>query len=58
MRDAIAATGVVDRLSRRHCRRVFERRFSVTRMAADYERLYEGLFADRAPGLTITTGAA
>ncbi len=39
--DAIAATRRVGTLDRRTCRSVFERRFSVSRMAADYVRLYE-----------------
>ena len=50
-------TGFV-RLSRRECRSVFERRFSVTRMAADYEGLYEGLVASRNSDVTMATGAA
>src|SRR5439155_8484474 len=33
---AVAAVGRVPSLSRRRCRQVFERRFSVERMAADY----------------------
>jgi len=56
--QAIEATRAVARLSRRRCRSVFERRFSVTRMAADYEALYEGLVAARHSDLTMATGAA
>jgi glycosyltransferase involved in cell wall biosynthesis len=57
--EAIEATLGIDGLSRRQCRSVFERRFSVTRMAADHVRLYEALVADhRAADLTMLTGAA
>lgn len=55
--EAVAATNIVDRLSRRHCREVFERRFSVTRMATDHVRLYERLIATRNSELAMT-GAA
>jgi len=33
----------LDQISRRTCREVFERRFSVQRMALDYVRIYEAL---------------
>ena len=39
--DAIAATQETDRIDRATCRAVFERRFSATRMARDYVRVYE-----------------
>jgi glycosyltransferase involved in cell wall biosynthesis len=39
--EAVAAARRVTLLDRAHCRETFERRFSVTRMAADYVRLYE-----------------
>ena len=39
--DAVRAVQLVDRLSRRRCREVFEDRFSVTRMARDYVSIYE-----------------
>ena len=45
--DAIAATRKVARLDRRGCRMEFERRFSVTRMARDYVKLYETAVARR-----------
>jgi glycosyltransferase involved in cell wall biosynthesis len=57
LEGAIEATRRVGRLSRLRCRAVFERRFSVTRMAAGYLRLYESLVAGR-PDLTLATGAA
>jgi glycosyltransferase involved in cell wall biosynthesis len=41
--EAIEATRLVPSLDRDLCRAVFERRFSVKRMAADYRRLYEML---------------
>ena len=41
MGEAIEATRSVDRLDRRTCRAVFERRFSATRMAFDYVDVYE-----------------
>jgi glycosyltransferase involved in cell wall biosynthesis len=40
MDAAVAATSRVGALSRRRCRRVFEDRFTVERMAADYLRVY------------------
>ena len=58
MDQAIEAVRRVDRLSRRQCRAVFESRFSVTRMADDYVRLYESLVATRTTHLSLTTGAA
>jgi glycosyltransferase involved in cell wall biosynthesis len=55
--EAIEATQSVDRFSRRHCRDVFERRFSVTRMATDHVRVYETLLANHTFPLMMT-GAA
>jgi glycosyltransferase involved in cell wall biosynthesis len=56
--QAIDAARRIDRLSRHQCRAVFERRFSVSRMANDYLRLYEGLIATRTMHVKLTTGAA
>jgi glycosyltransferase involved in cell wall biosynthesis len=39
--EAVSAVGQLDRISRRTCRDVFERRFSVARMALDYVHVYE-----------------
>jgi glycosyltransferase involved in cell wall biosynthesis len=39
--QAVQAVKSLDRIDRRTCRQVFERRFSVARMAHDYVRLYE-----------------
>jgi glycosyltransferase involved in cell wall biosynthesis len=47
MPDAIDATRRVHLLDRRACRRVFETRFSVSRMAEEYLELYEQLCRER-----------
>jgi len=57
MADAIEATRNVQRLSRQQCRATFERRFNVTRMAADYVAVYERLVAER-PHSALLSGAA
>ena len=36
-----AAVGMVHQIDRRKCRAAAEQRFSFTRVAADYERLYQ-----------------
>ncbi len=41
--DAVRAVGKVAHLSRPACRRAFERRFDVTRMARNYVQVYSGL---------------
>ena len=56
--EAVAATRNIHHLNRRVCRQAFERRFSVTRMAGDYVRLYEKLLSRTPSDLTIVTGAA
>jgi glycosyltransferase involved in cell wall biosynthesis len=43
------------KLSRPDCRRLFEERFTASRMAADYLRLYEAQLAERAPLAEIST---
>lgn len=55
--EAIDATRKVHTLDRRQCRATFERRFNVTRMAADYVSLYERVIARRSAG-PLLTGAA
>ena len=45
--EAVQAVENVASLSRRRCRDVFEKRFSVERMTRDYLVLYEKLLADR-----------
>lgn len=57
LEEAIDVTRRVDTLSRRHCRDVFEWRFSVARMATDHVRVYETLLASRSFPL-VMTGAA
>ena len=41
MSEAVRAVAQIDRIDRRMCRQVFEQRFSATRMALDYVRIYE-----------------
>jgi glycosyltransferase involved in cell wall biosynthesis len=41
--EMTAAVARVPQISRRHCRTAAERRFSLARMAADYERLYRAI---------------
>ncbi len=43
LEDAVEAARRVPKLSRKHCREVFEQRFTATRMANDYVRVYERL---------------
>jgi glycosyltransferase involved in cell wall biosynthesis len=43
--EAVRAVSLLDRLSRRRCREVFEERFSASRMARDYVAVYERLRA-------------
>lgn len=45
--QAAAALNRIDRISRTVCRRMFENRFSATRMANDYVRLYEKLLSGK-----------
>ena len=46
LKDAVEAVRRVPELSRRRCREVFEQRFTATRMAHDYVRVYERLIRD------------
>jgi glycosyltransferase involved in cell wall biosynthesis len=50
LRDAVQATRRAAALSRRRCRALFERRFSVSRMARDYLRVYRSLASRPAAG--------
>jgi glycosyltransferase involved in cell wall biosynthesis len=43
LEDAIRAAERISTLSRKHCRRVFEQRFSASRMAKDYLTIYQRL---------------
>jgi len=48
MQEAVQAVRRVRQLSRVACRCEFERRFSATRMAQDYVRVYEGILSEEA----------
>lgn len=41
--EAVLAVQALDRFDRKHCREIFEKRFSAGRMARDYEVVYEML---------------
>jgi glycosyltransferase involved in cell wall biosynthesis len=41
--DSLRALDKIEHFDRSRCRRVFEKRFSAARMAADYVKIYEGL---------------
>ena len=43
LEDAVEAARRIPKLSRKRCREIFEQRFTVTRMANDYLRVYERL---------------
>ena len=47
LEDAVEAVRRVPELSRKRCREVFEQRFTSTRMAQDYVRVYERLISGR-----------
>ena len=49
--DAVKAVHAIPRISRLECRRTFEERFTVHRMAEDYTRVYERLVDQQADGL-------
>jgi glycosyltransferase involved in cell wall biosynthesis len=49
--DAAEAVHRVPELSRSHCRKVFEKRFTVTRMARDYVKIYKRMIDRRMSGL-------
>ena len=48
MAEAVQAVARVPAISRAHCRRVFEERFSACRMAQDYLRIYNKLLGGQA----------
>jgi glycosyltransferase involved in cell wall biosynthesis len=52
--DAVAAARRIGEISRRHCREVFEDRFTATRMASDYVDLYSALLEARRRPMTGT----
>jgi hypothetical protein len=43
--EAVEAVGALNRLDRAACRRAFEKRFTATRMAKDYVRIYREVVA-------------
>ncbi len=47
LEDAVRAVQRVPELSRRRCRKVFEQRFTATRMAHDYVQVYERLISNK-----------
>jgi glycosyltransferase involved in cell wall biosynthesis len=49
--EAVTAVGAIEEIDRRTCRQVFEQRFSVTRMAKDYVRIYKLAVANMATNL-------
>jgi glycosyltransferase involved in cell wall biosynthesis len=49
--DAAEAVHRVPELSRAHCRKVFEKRFTVTRMARDYVKIYKRTIDRRMSGV-------
>jgi glycosyltransferase involved in cell wall biosynthesis len=51
LEDAAEAVHRVPELSRAHCRKVFEKRFTVTRMASDYVKIYKRTIDRRMRGL-------
>jgi glycosyltransferase involved in cell wall biosynthesis len=56
--EAVEAARDIDRLDRRACRRMFERRFSVQRMAGDYVELYRGIHEVNALGQRLAAARA
>ena len=57
--EAVEAVAKIENLDRLACRRRFEERFSATRMAQDYLKIYARILdpASRADGLQISSGA-
>jgi hypothetical protein len=56
--DAVEAVGRIQWLDRARCRRVFEERFDVARMARDYVDVYRRLASEvRSPGPEIRSQA-
>ncbi|HWF47666.1 MAG TPA: glycosyltransferase family 4 protein [Bryobacteraceae bacterium] len=53
--DAVKAVDRAQRLDRANCRRVFEDRFSVGRMASDYVSIYQQVIQPNEPAPTIDT---
>lgn len=47
LEDALAAARRTPELGRARCREIFETRFTATRMAADYLKVYERIICDQ-----------
>jgi len=56
LEDAADAVHRVSEISRTHCRKIFEKRFTVTRMARDYVRIYRRTIDRRLRGLDRCIG--
>jgi glycosyltransferase involved in cell wall biosynthesis len=56
LEDAAEAVHRVSEISRAHCRKIFEKRFTVTRMARDYVRIYRRTIDRRMRGLDRCIG--
>ena len=56
LEDAADAVHRVSEISRTHCRKIFEKRFIVTRMARDYVRIYRRTIDRRMRGLDRCIG--
>jgi glycosyltransferase involved in cell wall biosynthesis len=56
VRSAVAAIKVLSGFNRRKCRKVFEERFSASRMANDYLAVYERLVSSENTSLSISNG--
>lgn len=54
--EAVAAVDRIDRFDRRGCRAYFESRFTASRMAADYVRLYDRISVDRGDVVFLAPG--
>lgn len=54
--EAVAALKQLSTLDRRKCRRAFEQRFSVKRMAHDYLTIYENIIKPEPESVTLTDG--
>jgi glycosyltransferase involved in cell wall biosynthesis len=54
--QAVKGIARISRLSRKRCRRIFEERFTASRMATNYVGIYERLIEDRAEEKTLSPG--
>jgi glycosyltransferase involved in cell wall biosynthesis len=54
--EAAQAVGMINQIDRRKCRSQYERRFTASRMAEDYEALYRQLLRGESTNVTIEDG--